>query len=247
MPTARDVELDVGDDGEDIGATQVAGSGGMGQAAIMGALSAAKARIVFKTKTQSEVVPITTAEAIVGRRRTNQIMIDHDGVSGRHASITFNGRTFFVEDLESKNHTFLDKEELVHGTPRALHGDCHLRFGTVDALLVTERVPGIDVPDAATYSEALEILGEEGQLPPEKVKKSRDALQSSGAHPGIDLIKAGTITVAQWAEAIQSAKVRRKVLRRGASSGTPDKKMMWALVGLVLVLIAIVVWLIVKK
>jgi hypothetical protein len=186
---------------------------------------------------------ITDAVQVIGRKKSGDVTIalDDDGVSSRHARQTLSGRTFWIEDLESKNHTHLDKEQIAPKVKRALHGDCWLRFGTVDALFVTETVAGMESPDARTYAEAIEYLAESGALAGETLKSAKATL-GKGAHPAQDLIVSGAINVAQWHEAITTAKlrVRANVPR---SKGGSQKMLVGALVVVVLILVAVVVWL----
>lgn len=56
---------------------------------------------------------------------------DDGGVSRRHARITIHGDQLLLEDLESINFTFINKQKLEPGSPRMLHDGDELRFGRV--------------------------------------------------------------------------------------------------------------------
>jgi hypothetical protein len=55
---------------------------------------------------------ILAADAVttIGRDVNNAVVLDDPFVSGEHAVLTFRGRAWFVEDLDSTNGTFLNGE-----------------------------------------------------------------------------------------------------------------------------------------
>lgn len=57
----------------------------------------------------------------IGRNPDNKIVIDNTAVSSRHAVITANGPAYTVEDLDSKNGTYVNKERIK--TRELLNGD----------------------------------------------------------------------------------------------------------------------------
>jgi pSer/pThr/pTyr-binding forkhead associated (FHA) protein len=62
------------------------------------------------------------AEAItIGRLKDNTIVVDNPAVSGRHARIAADGDAYVVEDLESRNGTFVNEARVTRHTLR--HGD----------------------------------------------------------------------------------------------------------------------------
>jgi len=58
-----------------------------------------------------EEFPIFEGENILGRDPSAPVQIDHATVSRRHASLTVKGETAVLEDLSSKNGTFLDSRK----------------------------------------------------------------------------------------------------------------------------------------
>ena len=56
---------------------------------------------------------LTEEEFTIGRDVKNNIVVDLDNVSRRHAKITIRGGRFFVEDLGSTNGTFLNEDEVL--------------------------------------------------------------------------------------------------------------------------------------
>jgi len=62
------------------------------------------------------------AVTTIGRDVNNTIVLDDPFVTGEHAVLTFRGRAWFVEDLQSTNGTFLNGEP-VDGVAAAAFGD----------------------------------------------------------------------------------------------------------------------------
>jgi two-component system, cell cycle response regulator len=87
---------------------------------------------------------ILDADTIVGRSRDATIHYDDKGMSRRHARVFKQGDRFFVEDLGSRNGTFVSGErvigrtELVDGARVVLSAGLVLRFNMLDE--VEERV-----------------------------------------------------------------------------------------------------------
>ena len=48
----------------------------------------------------------------IGRNDENDIVIDHMGVSGKHARITLNDQTVLLTDLQSSNGTFVNGQRV---------------------------------------------------------------------------------------------------------------------------------------
>lgn len=89
--------------------------------------------LVWETKQ----VPLTEGTNVVGRAPDAEVWIDAAGVSRNHARISVAGPEATVEDLGSKNGTFLRGERI--SSPRPLNDGDQIRLGSVVA---TFRVPG---------------------------------------------------------------------------------------------------------
>ncbi len=70
---------------------------------------------------------------IVGRDAAAKIRLDDPVVSRRHARIVVSGSGALIEDLGSKNGTFIDDRQVFSG-PVPLHDGIRLAFGTVVAI-----------------------------------------------------------------------------------------------------------------
>jgi ribosomal protein L40E len=63
---------------------------------------------------------------------------DEGGVSREHACISKQGETFYIEDLESMNYTFVNQQRVEPGESVALSEGAELRFGRVKLIFVAE-------------------------------------------------------------------------------------------------------------
>lgn len=73
---------------------------------------------------------LVTGENIVGRDEAANVRLDDPGVSRRHARILVGGSGALIEDLGSKNGTFIDGRP-VAASPVPLRNGIRLVFGTV--------------------------------------------------------------------------------------------------------------------
>ena len=81
----------------------------------------------------------------VGRAPGNDVILQHDTVSARHAELRRHDTQWVVRDLASTNGTFVGDSGLPHHERRVTHADlppgATVRFGGVACRL--ERVPGV--------------------------------------------------------------------------------------------------------
>jgi len=84
----------------------------------------------------SRQIPIDNGEHILGRAPDASIWVDAPGVSRHHARLVLTGQEATVEDLGSKNGTFVGNEAVT--APRRLNDGDTIRLGPV---VITFRVP----------------------------------------------------------------------------------------------------------
>lgn len=58
-------------------------------------------------------IPIDKPSLSVGRKPDNDIVIDNPAISSHHCKIVMKGDTYYVEDLESTNGTFVNEKRIV--------------------------------------------------------------------------------------------------------------------------------------
>jgi len=75
------------------------------------------------------VVPLTESEYLIGRQRDNDIQLADLGISGRHARIFRGPEGFVIEDLKSRNGTWLNSVRVFHALLQS--GD-QIRLGATD-------------------------------------------------------------------------------------------------------------------
>jgi pSer/pThr/pTyr-binding forkhead associated (FHA) protein len=75
-------------------------------------------------------LPLATGENIVGRNEAASVRLDDPMVSRRHARILVSASGAVIEDLGSKNGTFIDGQSIA-AAPMPLRGGSQLAFGTV--------------------------------------------------------------------------------------------------------------------
>jgi hypothetical protein len=73
--------------------------------------------------------PLTEAEYLIGRQRDNQIPLADLGVSGHHVRIYRGPEGYAIEDLKSRNGTWLNGARTFHGL---LHGGDMIRIGATE-------------------------------------------------------------------------------------------------------------------
>lgn len=75
------------------------------------------------------------AETVVGRDKNAAARIPNVTVSRQHARLTFVGDALYLEDLGSRNGTFLNDEHLLPRTPRQVNENDMIRFGEIQAAI----------------------------------------------------------------------------------------------------------------
>jgi DNA-binding winged helix-turn-helix (wHTH) protein len=89
--------------------------------------------VVFKLLWADREIALRSGENVLGREREAAAWIDVHSVSRRHARILVAGEVATLEDLGSKNGTFLGDEAVT--APRLLSDGDRIRVGTVEMTL----------------------------------------------------------------------------------------------------------------
>jgi pSer/pThr/pTyr-binding forkhead associated (FHA) protein len=88
---------------------------------------------VFRLDTENESIPLHEGENVIGRDPEAAVFIDSVKVSRRHARIMVAGDTATLEDLGSKNGTFL------HGTRLS----APVRLANTDVILIGQDIASL--------------------------------------------------------------------------------------------------------
>ncbi len=88
---------------------------------------------------EKRVIPLVEGENVLGRDEGVTVRIDAPGVSRRHACIRVQGERVTIEDLGSKNGTYVGEQESAITGPAPLADDARFRLGRV--LLVFRSAP----------------------------------------------------------------------------------------------------------
>lgn len=80
------------------------------------------------------MLPLGTSPIIIGRSPASTLVLEDPYASGRHARLSTSGGQWWIEDLGSRNGTFVDDERL--SEPRALRPGTTVRIGQTTLELV---------------------------------------------------------------------------------------------------------------
>jgi len=86
----------------------------------------------------SRQIPVTEGEHILGRAPDAGVWIDAPGISRHHARLVLAGQHATVEDLGSKNGTYVGEERVT--SPRRLDDGDQIRLGPI---VITFRIPPV--------------------------------------------------------------------------------------------------------
>jgi serine/threonine protein kinase len=101
---------------------------------------------------KTRLIPVQSERMTIGRAEDNDIVVDDTIVSGHHARIHFDGQSYFLIDLDSRNGTFLGNSKLLPGTPEEWPPRIPVRIGKSFLHLVRGQQPveAISVPAGET-------------------------------------------------------------------------------------------------
>ncbi len=80
------------------------------------------------------VLPLGTTPIVIGRSPASTLVLEDEYASGRHARLQPSEQGWWIEDLSSRNGTFVDDERL--NEPRLLHSGDVVRIGQTTFELV---------------------------------------------------------------------------------------------------------------
>jgi pSer/pThr/pTyr-binding forkhead associated (FHA) protein len=66
---------------------------------------------------------------VIGRKEGDFVLPDDPRMTRQHARITVSGNQFFIEDLDTTNHTFMAGEQLTPRQPTRLSSPARVRLG----------------------------------------------------------------------------------------------------------------------
>lgn len=128
------------------------------------------------------------SEVTIGRLPDNTVVIDNPAVSGHHARIVLEGNDYVVEDLRSKNGTYVNQQHVVRGALR--HRDVLLigkhklvfdKMGSAKPMHAPRRVPTMGKTAYLNTKKHRDLLA---KLRAERARTRTQAEASSNAEEG---------------------------------------------------------------
>lgn len=83
------------------------------------------------TRLQPGAVITLTPETTIGSQAGNELVVLDRYISGQHARLHWDGVSWWVEDLNSTNGTYLNQQRVVPGQPKAAATGAVLQVGDV--------------------------------------------------------------------------------------------------------------------
>lgn len=80
---------------------------------------------------QPDALITLTPETTIGSQAGNELVVLDRFISGRHARLHWDGISWWVEDLNSTNGTYLNQQRVMPGTPQAAAPGAVLQVGDV--------------------------------------------------------------------------------------------------------------------
>jgi serine phosphatase RsbU (regulator of sigma subunit)/pSer/pThr/pTyr-binding forkhead associated (FHA) protein len=111
---------------------------------------------VLKGANEGQTIPLTKDKVILGRNPDCQIVIPINAVSREHALVAREGLGYFIEDLESRNHTFVNENMVQPGTKVRLKNGDRVRICDFEAAFIDPMADDNDdeEPPSSTTIEA---------------------------------------------------------------------------------------------
>jgi pSer/pThr/pTyr-binding forkhead associated (FHA) protein len=196
---------------------------------------AAQPKLVIAAEHEKRVVAIDEMEVVIGRdSKQSKIVVPHQSVSARHASIRFENGRFVVEDLKSSNGTFVDGNPLVVATP--IQGDQAITFGTVDCLFVQKSSETGAGGARDAYAEALcDHAARLGKATQQQAREVLAEHRKSGTSLGQLFVERGIMGPKEWSEIYRQRQIIATLAPLAARRGASLSK----IVGVVVVILGI--------
>lgn len=190
------------------------------------ALKTAAPRVVIANEAIREIVPLTKAEFIFGRNpgAGADFVLDHPAISGAHTKVYCRENRFYVQDLGSKNHTFVNGEMLQPGAPKEIQAENGFRIGAIEALFVSNLDAQGRKLDKKKVRAALDLLETEGKITGVQRDRADRAAAESSWHAGEHLLENGDLSVGDWVSAYERGEtfhlIQKEAGKKAAKLGT---------------------------
>ncbi|MHC5038428.1 MAG: ATPase, T2SS/T4P/T4SS family [Planctomycetota bacterium] len=112
----------------------------------------------------AQQVPIARQVFTIGKRNGNDLVLERTNISRQHARIFYRNGTFFIQDLGSRNGTYLNGSRVV-AEMRVEHGS-RIRLADMELVFVDETAPGKEAPPAARPAASPDPPGSNAPLAP---------------------------------------------------------------------------------
>lgn len=177
------------------------------------AFRSARPRLVLCNEADRRIVDLDSPDYLIGRVASEdpefriRCIIPHGSISSQHARISFNGQRFFIEDLGSKNGTFINGEMLAPGAARELRPESVLRLGSVDTVFVVDRDSEGKSVSESQINAALDVLVARNVLTKNQRERAEKEAAEKKRHPGEVLLASGILSADRWQEAMSRGEV----------------------------------------
>lgn len=131
----------------------------------------------------------------IGRDPRCDVVIVDRSVSGEHARLTWKDGVPALEDLGSKNGTFVDGEVLTPNRPRPLPAEARIELGAVPCLFVRD----VDPPDPKRHETKLAALVGRKSVTPDQADVALAEAMRRGITPGETLLLSKAVALDEWA------------------------------------------------
>ena len=208
----------------------------------LAAFKTARPRIVICNEAIRRIDEVNKVSWMVGRSAESaDCVIDHPAVSGSHARIIFSKRKFFLEDMGSRNGTYVGKEKAAPNSRIQLAPETYIRLGSIEVLFVADCDATGHKTDPQRIRGALELLVRDGKISRLQREEAEREAASADRHAGEILLKKGYIKVEQWTDALRRGELidLNPAMEKAAGGGGGVKGLLIVVIALLVVLVVI--------